>query len=372
MSSVSVRRAITARDIAKFHRFPWSIYRDDPLWVPPLLHDVKRRLDPRVNPFFDHAVAELYIAERDGRPVGRIAAILDRRHQEHHKDHTGFFGWFECENDAGTALLLFATVAERLKAMGCDRMRGPVQSSLNEECGLQVLGFDRSPVLMMPHNPPWYADLFAAAGLEKAMDLLSFDLPVKDFAAERISRVVDMVKRREKVTVRNFNMKEFPAELERLKAVYNDAWVANWGFVPLTDAELEHMAGDLKPIIRPELAAFVECNGRPVGFSLVLPNLNDIIKTLNGRLFPFGFLKILFGVKKIRGVRLVAMGVHRDWQHRGLDAALYLDNFQACRRLGIDWSDVGWVLETNTVMINTIKKIGGVHYKTHRIFEKPV
>ena len=334
--------------------------------------DVKKRLDPKKNPFFSHAAAELFLAERGGRIVGRIAAIVDERHNEIHRDDVGFFGWFECENDPEAAAALIDSAREWVKKKGRGRLRGPVNSSLNEECGLLVNGFDRPPVMMMPYNPPYYEPLVVASGLRRVMDLHSFHLPVMSFGADRMERIVAKVKAREGATVRPFDMKDFEGELERLKRIYNDAWTENWGFVPLTDAELDAMARDLKPILEPRLASFVEVNGEPIGFSLVLPNINEILKTMNGRLFPFGIFKLLFGAKKIPSIRLIAMGVKKDWHMRGLDAVLYYDAFVASRDLGKTWSDIGWVLDTNQVMINTIERIGGTKYKTHRLFEGPV
>lgn len=368
-TSIRIVPVVSKKDRKRFHALPWSIYRGMPHWVPPLLMDVERRLDPKVNPFFDHATVDLYLAERDGKVVGRIAAITDQRHEEKYKDGVGFFGWYESIDDADVARALFDRVKARLTELKKTIIRGPVNSSMNEECGLLMDGFDRDSVIMMPYNPPYYERLFLANGVQKVMDLYSYLLPVASFGATRMERIVTKVKERERLTVRSFNKSRFHEELENLKSIYNDAWTDNWGFVPLTDRELEHMANDLKPILEPKLACFVEVDGRPVGFSLVLPNINEILKTLDGKLFPFGIFKILFGVKKIQSIRLLAMGIRREYHHRGLDAVLYFDNFRASQALGKTMSDIGWILESNQVMINTIERIGGTRYKTHRMFE---
>jgi GNAT superfamily N-acetyltransferase len=365
--------AVAARaDFDAFVKLPWRLYAGDPNFVPPLLADVKKRLDPARNPFFRHAERQLFLARAHGEITGRIAAIVDRRHQEVHGDRVGFFGWFECVNDQETASALLEAAAEWLRERGCTAVRGPASSSLNEECGLLVDGFDRPPTVMMPYNPPYYATLIERAGYAKAMDLFSFYLRVNDFGIERIGRVVEKIKARERLVVRNFDLRDFKGEIRRLKAVYNDAWTDNWGFVPLTDDELDAMAHDLKPILEPKLACFVEVDGRPVGFSLVLPNLNEILRRMNGRLFPTGLLRILLGIKKVSSIRLVAMGVARDYHLRGLDAVLYENNFRRAQELRKEWSDIGWVLETNQVMVNTIERLGGRRYKTHRIFAAPI
>lgn len=371
-SPIRIFPVASRRDRDRFFLFPRTIYRGDPHWVEPLQFDVRRRLDPKINPFFEHAEAQLFIAERNGETVGRIAAIVDSRHNETHKDAVGFFGWFESIDDQEVASALIEAAAVWNRKKDRNVLRGPVQSSLNEECGLLIDGYDLDPVLMMPYNPPYFERLLEGCGFRKAMDLYSFKIIVKEFGADRMERIVKKVMERERLVIRNFDVKNFASEIEKLKVIYNDAWVENWGFVTMTDQELEHMAKDLKPILEPRWASFVEVDGKAVGFSLVLPNIYEIVKTMKGKLFPFGFLKLLLGVKKTQSGRLLAMGVHRDYHLRGLDAVLYFDSFKNATLLQKVWADIGWVLETNRVMINTIEKLGGKRYKTHRLYDRPI
>ncbi|MEZ6194276.1 MAG: N-acetyltransferase [Planctomycetota bacterium] len=370
--AIEVRSADAGRDLARFIDFPYRLYRGEDRWVPPLRFDVKNRLDRRKNPFFDHSEAAYFLAWRDGRPVGRIAAIDNRRHREFHGDRTGFFGWFDCEDDPAVAVALLDRARAWLRERGLDRVRGPASFSLNDECGLLVEGFDEPCTILTPWNPPSSEALVLAAGLEKVMDLVSFLLPVMSFDHERVGRIADLVVRREGVELRRFRPERFAEEVAAVMDIYNDAWEDNWGFVPMTARELDHMAKELKPILEPALACFAEKEGKPVGFSLVLPDVNLVLKKMKGRLFPFGIFHLLFGLKRVAGIRLIAMGVSREFHKRGLDALLYLDSFRAARDLGKEWSELGWVLETNQVMINTIERVGGRRNRVHRLYEGPV
>ena len=367
-----VRAVASKRDLRHFIDLPYRLHAAEKHFVPPLRLDVKGRLDQKKNPFFQHARARYFIALEGSRCVGRIAAIANQRHNTIHQDKVGFFGWFDCEKDQELAKLLLDTAQNWLEEAGFDRMRGPASFSMNDEVGLLVDGFDWRQTVLTAWNPPWYADLVEEAGFAKVMDLHSFSLPVMEFGAERMERIINRIKKRESLTVRPFDMKDFPAEVKRFKEIYEDAWMNNWGHVGLSEAEIDHMAKELKPIVEPQLANFVEIDGKPAGFSLVLPDVNFILKKLNGRLFPTGIFHLLFGLKHVPDIRLLAMGVRRDMQKRGLDSVLYYESFRAARDLGKKWSELGWVLETNTVMINTIEKLGGRRHKTHRLYEKAI
>ncbi|MCA9321389.1 MAG: N-acetyltransferase [Planctomycetes bacterium] len=370
-SGLRVRRVTQRRDHKTFVRLPNHLFRDEPRWIPPLELDVKNRLNRRKNPFFEYGQAEYFLAERSGTAVGRIAAIRNPRHEEIHGEKVGFFGWFECANDPEAARALLSAASAYCAERGLTSLRGPVSFSLNDECGVLVEGFEFAPTLMTAWNPPWYADLIELAGGRPIKDLYSFELPVQSFGAERIGRITERLKRREGATVRCFDRADFQAEVDRIKVIYRDAWEANWGHVPLTDAEIIHMAKDLKPVLEPNLAHFLEIDGKVIGFSLVLPDINVILKQIRGRLFPFGFLKLLRGIKHVPRIRLVAMGVLSEWRHRGLDGILYHAAFEGAQSLGKEWSEVGWVLDDNTVMINAIERVGGRKYRTHRLYELP-
>ncbi|MEE9391819.1 MAG: N-acetyltransferase [Planctomycetota bacterium] len=372
MTDIAIREVRSRADLKKFRRLPFAIYRDDPLWVPPLNFDVKNRLNRAKNPFFEHSEAIYFLAERAGRTVGRIAAILNRRHQEFHEDRVGFFGWFECENDAEVALSLFTAAESWLRERGCDTLRGPASFSLNDECGLLIEGFHRPATMLTPWNPPYYADLLESCGFSKAMDLNSYYMPVMDFPLERTERIIRLIKKREGATVRKFDPSRYDEEVARVLNIYNEAWTKNWGFVPMTESELKHMAKDMKPVIDPRLASFVEIEGRAVGFALVLPDINCILKKLGGRLFPFGIFRLLFGLKRVPGVRLLAMGVSEEFHKRGIDALLYQSSFEGSVEGGRVWSELGWVLENNTVMHNALIKLNANLDRVHRLYDRAI
>lgn len=368
-TGIEIRPVESRADLRRFIQLPFDLHRDEPRWVPPIRLDVRNRLNRKKNPFFEHSEAVYFLALRDGHPVGRIAAIDNARHREMHRDGVGFFGWFECEPREETAIALIDRARDWLRARGLEHIRGPASFSLNDESGLLVEGFDEHCTILTPWNPPGYADLVEAAGLAKVMDLYSFHLDVLSFDHERIGRIAKLVRRREKVELRRFDKKRFQDEVDTVMAIYNDAWEDNWGFVPMTPRELEHMAAELKPVLEPSLVCFARHEGRDVGFSLVLPDINPLLKKIRGRLFPFGIVRLLRGIRHVQGIRLVAMGMSRSHHKKGLDALLYLDNFEASRDLGKVWSELGWVLETNQVMINTIERIGGRRARTHRLYE---
>ena len=371
MNPLTITEVVTRRDRRAFVRLPWKLYAGDRHWVPPLLMDVKKRLDPRKNPFFEHGDAVLFLARSNGEPVGRIAAITNRLHDEIHAESAGFFGWFECIDDPDVAAALMDAARKWTRSRGAEILRGPVSFSTNDECGTLIEGFDGPPTFLITYNPPYHDELIRGTGLEKAMDLLSFRLVVKEFALDRIGRIIEKVKRRDGITVRNLRRDDFATEIGRIKEIYNDAWADNWGFIPMTEAEIDHMAKDLKPLLDPRLVAFVERGDETIGFSLVLPNYNEVIQKLNGRLFPFGFFKLLRGARRTNSIRMVAMGLRRDVR-TGADAILYHDAFRQSLALGKEWSDLGWVLETNHVMCNTIKKIGGRVHRRHRLYAAPL
>ncbi|MCB9832349.1 MAG: N-acetyltransferase [Planctomycetes bacterium] len=367
---LELRTVQNRADLKLFIDLPYRLHSAEPFFVPPLRFDQKRRLDRKSNPFFRHSEAEYFLALRSGRVVGRIAAIDYKPHREIHGENVGFFGWFECIDDQAVADRLFETAAAWLAARGIGAMRGPASFCMNDEVGVLVEGYEVLPSLLTPWNPPYYEALMTGWGLAKVMDLVSFALPVASYDHERLGRIVDRITRRANMRLRRFDLANFDREVEHFKRLYNDAWNDNWGFVGLTDAEIDHMAKDLKPLIEPKLAHFVEVDGEPVGFALVLPDLNQILKGLRGRLFPFGIFKLLFGLKRVSRIRLLAMGVRRDFHRSGLDSVLYHASYLGARELGKVESELGWVLESNTVMITTIEKVGGRRHRTHRLLEK--
>jgi GNAT superfamily N-acetyltransferase len=358
------------RDLARFIALPYTLYRRDPHWAPPLRRDVRALLSAK-NPFFAHAEAAHFLAERGGEIIGRITAIHNRAHNDFHGDRVGFFGFFEATDDKAVAAALFDRAGEWLAARGLDRMRGPASFSTNDEAGLLVQGFATPAALMMPHNPPYYAALLEAAGFRKAKDLLayqrSFDQP-----PQRLHAAAQRLQARRKITVRPLDMSRFRAEVDIVKRLYNEAWERNWGFVPMTDAEIDFLAAQLRPVVVPDLVAFAEHDGRPIGFMVVLPDLNVALRqNPSGRLFP-GIVRVLLASRRIDRVRVLLLGTVPEWRGKGVDAILDAWVWERAHRRGYRWAEAGWILEDNHPMRNGLVNLGFEVYKTYRLYERPI
>jgi hypothetical protein len=311
---------------------------------------------------------------RDGRAVGRVSAIRNRRHEEFHQEATGFFGFFECERDPEAAAGLLDAVREHLRGEGLSQFLGPVNPSTNEECGVLVDGFETPPMVMMTHNPPYYDELLQGCGLRKARDLLAYFMEEKERRIpERVARGAALIRKRlGNVTVRPLDKKRFLREVEAFRRVYNSAWEKNWGFVPMTDAELDHMARQLKPVVDPVLVRIAEVDGEPVAFALGLPDMNQALKHARGKLFPLGLLKILWYARKIRRVRILALGVLEEYRGTGLDVLLYHDLFAEGMAKGYTQGEFSWILEDNLPMVRPLEQFGARLYKTYRLYQGPV
>jgi GNAT superfamily N-acetyltransferase len=373
--TVAVRPVRAAADLKKFIAFPYRLHRGDPQWVPPLRMDMRKLLSRRKNPFFQHAEAEYFLAERRGggsaEVVGRIAAIHNRGHNEFHEDTVGFYGFFESINDQSVADSLFHAAASWLKQRGLTVMRGPVSFSTNDECGLLIDGFDLPPAVLTPYTPAHYVDLTERAGFTKARDLFLYQ-SVNDQLPERLIRGAQLIAKRKKITLRSIDMKRFSEEVELIKKVYNSAWERNWGFIPMTEAEIDHLAKDLKPVIVPELVVFAEREGELIGFAVALPDLNVALKTNpSGRLFP-GILKILWKARKITRLRIMLLGVVPEYRRYGADALMYHWIWDKGYALGYRWGEAGWILEDNAAMNNGLLRMGFERYKTLRLFDRPL
>jgi len=368
---VEVAPVTGGRDLDRFIAFPYDHYRGDPCWVGPLRRDVRALLSPRKNPFFRHAEAQYFVGRSDGRTVGRIGAIKNAAHNREHGDRVGFYGFFECVNDRGVAAALFDAAAAWLQGKGRTVMRGPMSPSINDECGLLVQGFDTPPALMMPHNPPYYVELHDAYGFTKAKDLLAFQSTTTQLP-ERIARAATVIARRKSVTLRGLNMKRFRDEVELVKRLYNEAWEKNWGFVPLTEQEIDHLARQLKPIIVPDLVCFAERQGRVIGFAVGLPDLNVALKhNPSGRLFP-GIIKVLWAARRVTRIRVLLLGTLPEYRNTGVDALMYHWIWTKGCALGYRWAEAGWILEDNVAMLNATLPLGFERYKTYRIYDKPL
>ncbi|QAT85632.1 hypothetical protein EJ065_4072 [Corallococcus coralloides] len=374
-SDVQVTPVRGAADRTAFIRLPYSLYRDDPNWVPPLEMERRDFLDPKKNPFFDYAEVELFLARRGQDVVGRVAAIKNPRHMEFHGTKEGFFGLFECVNDAGVARGLLDAASAWLKARGIDTVLGPANFSSNQDWGLLVEGYESPPALMMPYNPAYYAGLLETCGFTKAKDLFAFELSSSTPPPEKVARIAEKIRQREGVTVRPVNLKDFPAEVARIKQIYNAAWEKNWGFIPFTDREFEHMAKEMKAIVRPELLLIAEVKGEPVAFSMTLPDANAAFKAANGRLttfgLPIGLVKLVLASRKLKRLRLLTLGIKEGYRRRGLDAILYLDTLRTAKELGYTGGEISWTLEDNHLVNRAIESMGGQRSKTYRVFQRP-
>jgi len=370
-----IQEVRTKRDMRRFLRLPWRIYAGDPNWVPPLLVGLKDKLDARKHPFFKHAEAASFLAFRDGdgEPVGRITAIVDRAHNEAQKDRTGFFGLFECLNDPEAARALVDAAASWCAGRGLDALRGPMNLSMNDECAMLLEGFDGPPVVMMPYNPRYYLDLMAACGLAKAKDLYAFKVDASQAGWEKVQAALARLPNLDEFTFRPISKKALIEDALKVARVYNSGWSKNWGFVPWTDAEIEHMARDLVRFADLDLVLLAEHKGRPVAFAFGLPDLNQVlIKNRNGRLLPFGIFRLLFGRKKITGVRALVFGVVPEYMHTGLAYVLY-DRFgKAIIDKGYAWCELSWQLEDNQAVNKFAASIGAAVYRKYRIWERPI
>lgn len=369
-SDVVVTPAVSKDDRRAFIHFQYGIYKDLPHFVPPLVMDRENFLNPKKNPWFEFGKAELFLARRNGQVVGRIAAVEDPRYNEFHDTKTAFFGLFECINDAAVARALLSCVEQRLSQRGFTEVMGPASFSSNSEWAFLADGFDRPPALMMPYNPAYYLELAVACGYTKAKDLFAFDVDALKPVPEKVARISEKVRAREGITVRPAVLKDWDNEVRRIKEIYNAAWEKNWGFVPMTDKEFDALGKELKLVLNPELVLFAEVKGEPVAFSITVPDANQAIKKANGRLLPFGLVKMLLELKRIRYGRLIALGIKKEYRKRGIDALLVHDSFAKVKQLGWTGAEVSWTLEDNDMVNRIIEVCGGVHNKTYRVFQK--
>ncbi|MBN1425975.1 N-acetyltransferase [Candidatus Fermentibacteria bacterium] len=327
---------------------------------------------PGRHPFHEHALTALFLATNGSRVVGRIGVCLNEQHNVFQGERMGFFGFFECEDDQAAADALVGASRDWLLGQGMERMRGPFNWSTNEACGLLIEGFDHPPMVLMTYNPPYYEALLETTGLTKIKDLFAFELFTTGPEPERVARIAARAMQRAGITLRCMNMKRLIEDAAVLRDIYNEAWKNNWGFVPMTSREFEHLAKDIRSVIDPRLILIAEHEGTPVAFTLSLPNVNHVLKHLNGRMFPFGFLKALWYGRRIPEARLITLGVKEGFRRRGIEAVLMLESFRQGHLAGYTHGEMGWVLENNELMIRDIEAMGGRRYKTYRIYETPL
>lgn len=362
---------VSSRDVARFIEYPYRLYRGHRHWVPPLRRDERTRLSRDRNPFFEHADLALFLADRDGAIVGRVAAIDDSRHNEIHRENVGWFGFFEAEDQEAASGLL-ARAEQWAAARGRDRVRGPVNPSLNDTAGLQIDAFDTRPFVLMPYSPPEYPGYVERAGYLKVKDLYAWLLDLDIDPGARLNRIADRAERHHAIRVRTVDMRGFDSELRRLQYVFVEAWKDNWGFVPPTEREFAQAARELRAVVDPRIVLFAEIGGELAGVAAALPDFNQVLIKMNGRLGPMGLWWYLNRRRLITQGRLFLLGVLPQFRHTGLYAVLIRE---ACRRgvaAGYRRGELSWTLEDNDAINNGIAATGAVKYKTYRLYEKPL
>ena len=370
---VAVREVRNRRDLDAFLRVPFSVHADDPNWIPPLFFERRQFLDRTRNPYFDHAEAVFWLAERNGAPVGRISAQVDRLAPP----GVGHFGMVSAHDDSQVVAALMAGVEEWLREKNCSVVTGPFNLSINQECGLLVDGFGTPPSMMMPHDPAYLGPMLEGLDYRKATDLYAFEYDTDSGLAEKVARLKERAFSR-RLRIRCLDMKNYRAEIQTLTDIFNDAWSGNWGFVPFTAAEVEHLAREMRLLIHPRLVWFAEMDGEPIAFAVCLPNINEAIRDLGGRLVPFGWAKLLWRLKvrRPRSARLPLMGLRRRFSGTPagslapflIIAALLSEG----KAMGFTMAELSWVLEGNAASIQLIEAAGGRRYKTYRLYEKPL
>jgi hypothetical protein len=371
VAEVVVRPVESRAEQKRFVRLPWRIYRDDPCWMPPLVMAQEELLGFRPHPFYERSRSRSFLATRGGTDVGRITAIVNAGHLERYREQRGFFGFFECDDDPAVARALFGAAHDWLRSQGMTCMRGPVNPSLNYECGLLIEGFDTPPFFMMTHNRPYYAGLVEAQGLRKVEDLYAFwgRMSMLESIDQKLGVMAEGVKERFGVTVRSLDRSRFEDEVRMFLEIYNSSLGGTWGFVPLTPGEVNHMAASLKHLIVPELSLVAESEGKPIGTVFCLLDYNPRIKAINGRLFPFGFLKLLWNRRAIKRMRAISTNVIPAYQAWGVGLVLHASLVPRLYQWGMDEVEFSWVLESNHLSRRTLERGGALVTKKYRIYD---
>lgn len=378
MSHIQVREVSGKAGTDQFIDVLWKLYdhKKYPQWVPPLRMSVYENLDTEKNPFYKRAIIQLFIAEKDGKIAGRIAAIENRAHNDFHQDQAGFYGFFECIDDQAVANALFDTARGWLQKRGLKKMLGPMNPSTNHECGLLVRGQSQHPTLMTTWNPKFYETLHEGYGLTKAKDLVAY-IVAREKNTELPEKVKNYVARlkaeNSRIKFRDFDVKNFQADVEKCFDIYNSAWEKNWGFFPMTKEEFMFAAKDMKMIIDPRMAFLAEIDGKPAGFMLALPDYNYIFKHIkNGKLFPTGIFKLLLGKKLLKSVRILTLGVKPEFRGSGIFALFTFESFERAHRYGYVAGEASWILEDNEAMNKPWRDLGAPLYRRWRIYEKEI
>jgi GNAT superfamily N-acetyltransferase len=371
VADIAIQPVETRSQQQRFIRLPWRIYADDPCWMPPVIMSQQELLGFRKHPFYERSKSQSFLATRGGRDVGRITAIVNAGHIDRYKEQRGFFGFFECDEDTAASRALFQAAGDWLHAQGMTCIRGPANPTLNYECGLLIEGFDTPPFFMMTHNRPWYAQLVEDAGFGKIEDMFAFwgETSMLGGLDPKLVTMVEGVKERFGVTIRPLDRRRFADEVRTFLHIYNESLGGTWGFVPLTSGEIDHMAASLKYLIEPELTLVAEVDGKPVGAVFCLLDYNPRIKAIDGRLFPFGFLRLLWNKKAIKRLRAISTNVIPEYQAWGIGLVLMNGLYERFMKWGLREVEFSWVLESNYLSRRTLERGGALVTKKYRMYQ---
>ncbi len=372
---MKIRVVTTQRELMKFIKFPWEVYKNDPYWVAQLVSDTKLLFNEKKNFFWEHAEKKLfYVEDNSGKVLGRVAGVIDYNFISFHNEQTGFFAFFECFNDNNVAGILLSSVEQWLKEKGMKKIIGPTAPSTNDEMGLLYEGYDSSPYLMMPYNPKYYHTLVENYGFKKAKDLYAYIITKQDhLPVQRLSKIVSVVEKKyPQLVVRPVNIKNFEQEIKYAIEIYNSAWEKNWGFVPWTEKEFVSQALRLKPLLDPKFVLFAFMENQPVGMIIGVPNYNEVLKKLNGKLGPIQILKFLYYKNKIKTLRIMIMGVKKEFRNKGIESLLYYKVLENGINAGFVEAEFSWILEDNIMMIRAAENLGAKLYKKYRVYEKEI
>lgn len=368
--TVSLSEVHLGKPINNLINVPWELYKKDPNWVPPLKIAVKDLFNPK-HPFFETSVIKCWVAEQNGKVIGRIAAIINRAHIEYSGEKCGFFGFFDSPNDPIVAKALIKKAEKYLRNHGMKKVQGPVNPSINYECGTLIDGFEDPPQIMMTYNPPYHKELLENEGYQKAKDLLAYQLRTDITYPEIMVKAAKRVEKSLKVTYRKLNKKNWDNEVLNMWKIYNSAWEKNWGFIPMTKKEFLHTTKDLKTVVNPNLVHFVDVENEPAGFFVALPDYNQVLKQIpSGKLLPFGIFKFMRSSKYINRARVITLGIVEKYRNTGLASLLYYKMQEDLLNAGMKKIEMSWILEDNFKMRRPLERLGARAYKTYRIFEK--
>jgi len=377
MLITGIREVQSHSDWNAFLSLPWKIFENDPYWVPPLLMEQKSILNKKKNPYFKHCTYKAWTIYKDGDSIGRILAYIDSSHNSLYKEQTGFLGFFECINDQATVEILFNTAIQWLNEEGMSKVYGPMNFSIANECGVLLNGFDSPPVLQMNHTPSYYSRLFENAGFVKAHDLFAYQVTEdiikrQEKFVKRLQQLSEAILKKEGIIIRKINLDNYEEELENVNTLFNSFMKDTWGFVPSSIEEMKYSSRSLKSIADQEMIYMAEVNNKVVGCSLSIPDFNEVLKHMNGRLLPTGIFKVLWYRNKIKGLRLILLGITHEYRNLGLDIVFYYYTIINGLNRGYNKAELSWISEDNSRLISIIEKFGATRYKTYRMFKKDI